>query len=125
MELDEQTVRRIQIKKAQHLIDKEIGDVKRLEQIQLKVARGLPMLSKNKAYLDALIKENVTLEESEKIITQAKSVNLAKTELGDASTFHCICCGNSIRTIDGDGMCNNCYLDYNIKISKFLTYPRR
>ena len=116
-------IRRITIKKIQLLIDKKIGDINRLEQIQMKLARGLPLLTENQAYLDVLVTKNISNEEIQKIIQKIESTPLEKSELHECNVFHCICCGNATRKTDGQGMCINCYLDYNIKISKFITKP--
>ncbi len=121
--MDPQIIRRILIKKAQLLIDKKIGDTKRLEQIQMKVARGLPMLIDNQVYLEKLSHENLSDEEIQSIINEVESTRLEKSELSQMNTFHCVCCGNTTSKLDGDGMCANCYLDYNIKISRFITKP--
>ncbi|MGD2106564.1 MAG: hypothetical protein PVH93_03060 [Nitrosopumilaceae archaeon] len=121
--MDIQTIRRIIIKKAQILIDKKIGNNSRLEQIQLKLAQGLPLLVDNQIYLEKLIHENLTDKEIQSIIQEVDSTKLKKSELSEMSTFHCVCCGNVTSKLDGDGMCTNCYLDYNIKISRFITKP--
>ena len=121
--MNDHKLRQITIKKAQILIDKKIGDKDRLEQIQMKVARGLPMLADNQAYLNSLILDNLSTEEIESIIKEVKSAELEKSELTDQETFHCICCGNLTKSLDSGGMCSNCYLDYNVKISKFITRP--
>ena len=71
--MNDQQLRRIQIKKTQVLIDKKIGDVSRLEQIQMKIARRLPMFSENKVYLDSLILENLTEDEIKSIIQEVQS----------------------------------------------------
>jgi hypothetical protein len=121
--MDIQTIRRITIKKAQILIDKKIGDSKRLEQIQFKLARGLPLLVDNQIYLEKLIHENLTDKEIQFILHEVESTKLQNSKLSEQSAFHCICCGNITHKLDGDGMCSNCYLDYNIKISRFITKP--
>ena len=121
--MNDQQLRRIQIKKAQTLIDRGIGDKERLEQIQMKIARGLPMFSENKAYLDSLILENLSEEEIKSIIEEVQSNKLEKTELKEKESFHCVCCGQLSINHDGRGMCGSCYLDYNVKISKFITRP--
>lgn len=118
-----QTIRRILLKKMQILIDKEIGDKKRLEDMQMKVARGLPMLSENKAYLDSLILKNFSEEDVEKIVNEINENKLEKTEIKESELRNCICCGNISFNLDGAGMCINCYDDYRIKIAKFLTAP--
>ena len=104
-------------------MDKEIGDKKRLEAMQMKVARGLPMLSENKAYLDALILESFSEEEVEKIVEEIDENKLEKTEIKESELQNCICCGNTSFKLDGAGMCINCYDDYRIKVAKFLTAP--
>ena len=121
--MDIQNIRRITIKKAQFLIDKKIGDGKRLEQIQLKLSRGLPLLVDNQIYLEKLIHENLTEKEIKSIMREVESKKLKKSKLSEMNTFHCVCCGNVTSKLDGDGMCTNCYLDYNIKISRFITKP--
>ena len=121
--MNDSQLRRIQIKKAQALIDRKIGNIQRLEQIQMKIARGLPMLSENKIYLDSLILENLSEEEIQSIIQEVQSTELEKTEITEKTEFHCVCCGKMSNKHDGAGMCGSCYLDYNIKISKFVTRP--
>ena len=118
-----QTIRRILLKKMQVLIDKEIGDQKRLEGMQMKVARGLPMLSENKAYLDSLIQKNFSEEEVDAIVKEIEENKLEKTEIIQSELRNCICCGNISFKLDGAGMCIDCYDDYKIKIAKFLTAP--
>lgn len=118
-----QTIRRILLKKMQILIDKEIGDQKRLEGMQMKVARGLPMLSENKAYLDSLIQKNFSEEEVDAIVKEIEENKLEKTEIIQSELRNCICCGNISFKLDGAGMCIDCYDDYKIKIAKFLTAP--
>ena len=119
----EQKIRRVLIKKTQILIDRKIGDIKRLEGIQMKIARGLPMLSKNKAYLDSLILQNLSEDEVSIIVKEIELNKLEKTEIKESSSRHCVCCGNMSHNLDGAGMCINCYEDYRIKIAKFLTAP--
>lgn len=121
--MNDQQLRRIQIKKAQTLIDRGIGDKERLEQIQMKIARGLPMFSENKIYLDSLILKNLSEEEIKSIIEEVQSNKLEKTELKEKESFHCVCCGQLSNNHDGRGMCGSCYLDYNVKISKFISRP--
>ena len=116
-------LRQIAIKKTQLLIDREIGDKSRLEQIQMKVARGLPLFTESQAYLNALILENLSADDIQSIVEQVESAKLEKSEISESELFHCICCGNATKKLDGGGMCTNCYLDYNIKISKFITKP--
>ena len=118
-----QTIRRILLKKMQILIDRKIGDLKRLEDMQMKVARGLPMLSDNKAYLDALILKNFSEEEVDAIVKEIDENKLEKTEIKESELRNCICCGNISFKLDGAGMCIDCYDDYRIKIAKFLTAP--
>ena len=81
--MNDHKLRQITIKKAQILIDKKIGDKDRLEQIQMKVARGLPMLADNQAYLNSLILDNLSTEEIESIIKEVKSAELEKSDLTD------------------------------------------
>ena len=121
--MNDHQLRRIQIKKAQVLIDRKIVDAKRLEQIQMKVARGLPMFSENKVYLDSLILENLTEDEIKLIIQDVQSTELEKTELKKKELFYCVCCRQISSNHDGARMCGRCYLDYNAKISKFITRP--
>ena len=121
--MDIQTIRRITIKKSQILIDKKIGERSRLEQIQLKLARGLPLLVDNQIYLEKLIHEHLTDKEIQSIVQEVKNTKLKNSKLSDKDTFHCVCCGNITSKLDGDGMCTNCYLDYNTKISRFITKP--
>lgn len=121
--MDTQIIRRIAIKKVQTLIDRKIGDKKRLEKIQMNLARGLPLLIDNQVYLEKLIDENLTDKEIHSIIQEVESTKLKKSKLSEMRTFHCVCCGNITSKLDGDGMCSNCYLDYNIKISRFITKP--
>lgn len=116
-------IRQIDIKKINLLLSKNIGDKKRLEQIQMKIARGLPLFSDNRVYVDALVLENLSNEEIESIKTQVRLATLEKSKSDDQEMFHCICCGNTKKSLDNGGMCTNCYLDYNIKISKFVTKP--
>ena len=116
-------IRQIAIKKAQMLIDKKIGDIQRLEQIQMKLARGLPVFTENQAYINALILEHLSPEEVQSIVNEVEAAKLEKPDNSDNAIFHCICCGNATRQLEGGGMCSNCYLDYNIKISKFISKP--
>ena len=118
-----QTIRRILLKKMQVLIDKKIGDKKRLEDMQMKVARGLPMLSENKAYLDALIMKNFSEEDVRGIVKEIEEDKLEKTEISQSELRNCICCGNISFKLDGAGMCVDCYDDYRVKIARFLTAP--
>ncbi len=83
----------------------------------MKLVRGLPLFSENRAYIDDLIPENLSDEEIENIRNQVKSANLETTEFDDQKGLHCICCGNAKKSLDRGGMCANCYHDYNIKIS--------
>ena len=116
-------LRQIEIKKIELLLSKNLGKKDRLEQIQMKLARGLPLFSENRAYIDALILENLSDEEIDSIKNQVKSATLEKSEFDEQEMFHCVCCGNANKSLDNGGMCSNCYLDYNIKISKFITRP--
>lgn len=116
-------MRQITIKKIELLISKNIGDAKRLEQIQFKLARGLPLLSENQAYIDALILDNLSYEEIDSIKKDIESATLEESNFDEQELFYCICCGNAKKSLGVGGMCNNCYLDYNIKISKFITKP--
>ena len=118
-----QTIRRILLKKIQLLIDRKIGDQKRLEDMQMKIARGLPMFSENKAYLDSLILKNFSEDEVEVIVREIDENKLEKTEIKESELRNCICCGNISFKLDGAGMCIDCYDDYRIKIAKFLTAP--
>ena len=118
-----QTIRRILLKKMQVLIDREIGDKKRLEDMQMKVARSLPLLTENKAYLDALILKNFSEEEVESIVKEIGENKLEKTEIKESELRHCIACGKIGIKLDDAGMCLDCYDDYRIKIAKFLTAP--
>ncbi len=121
--MNEHKLRQITIKKAQILMDRDIGDAARLEQMQMKVARGLPMLVDNQEYLDGLVLENMTDEEIQAIVKDVESAKLEKSEIVEREMFHCICCGNIAKSLDGGGMCTYCYLQYNMKISQFLTKP--
>ena len=116
-------LRQIVIKKIELLIDKNLGDKTRLEQIQLKLARGLPLFSENQAYIDALLLDNLSYEEIELIKKEVESATLEESDLDEQELFHCICCGNVQKSLGIGGMCERCYLDYNIKISKFVTKP--
>ena len=116
-------MKKIEIQKIDLLLSKKIGDKQRLEQIQLKLARGLPLFSENHAYVDALILENLSDEEIESIIKQIKSETLKKSEIDVKEMLHCICCGNAKESLDSGGMCTECFLDYRLKISKFITKP--
>jgi len=118
-------LKQIVIKKIKLLIDKKLGDKTRLEQIQLKLARGLPLFSENQAYIDALILDNLSDEEIEVIKKDVESATLKEYPLDEQKLFHCICCGNVQKSLGSGGMCAICYLDYNIKISKFVTKPIR
>jgi len=89
----------------------------------MKVARGLPLFSENQAYIDALILDNLTDKEIQSIKKDVESAVLEKSEFDEQRLFHCICCGNAKKSLDGGGMCTSCYLDYNIKISRFITKP--
>ena len=115
--------RQIDIKKIDLLLSKNLGDKERLEQIQMKLARGLPLLSENRAYVDALILENLSNEEITSITNQVKSASLEKSEFDEIQMLHCVCGGNSKKSLNSGGMCTDCYLDYNVKISKFITKP--
>lgn len=121
--MDSFKLRQIDIKKIDLLLSKNLGDGERLEQIQMKLARGLPLFSENRAYIDALILQNLSTEEIESISNQVKSASLEKSDLGRQQTFHCVCCGNAKKSLGNGGMCTGCYLDYNVKISKFITKP--
>ena len=121
--MSDHKVRQVTIKKCKLLIEREIGDKERLEQMQMKVARGLPLLVSNQAYLDGLVLENLTGEEIESIKKEVESAVLEKSDMAKQEIFHCICCGNAKKHLDQGGMCSSCYLDYNIKISKFITRP--
>lgn len=121
--MDQFKIRQVTIKKIELLVSKKIGDKKRLEQIQFKLASGLPLFSENQAYVDALILDNLSDEEVNSIKKDVKSAVLEESELDEQELFHCICCGNAKKSLSNGGMCNNCYLDYNIKISKFVTKP--
>lgn len=116
-------LQQIDIKKIDLLISKNLGDKKRLEQIQMKLARGLPLFSENRAYVDALVLENLSNKEIESIKTQVRLAILEKSKFDSQEMFHCICCGNAKKSLDSGGMCTACYLDYDIKISKFITKP--
>ncbi len=116
-------LQRIAIKKIELLISKKIGAKQRLEQIQMKLARGLPLFSENQAYIDALILDNLTDKEIDSMKKEVEPAILEKSKTDDQKLFHCICCGNVKKSLDGGGMCSNCYLDYNIKISRFITKP--
>lgn len=116
-------LKRIAIKKIDLLISKKIGDKQRLEQIQMKLARSLPLFSENQAYVDALLLEHLTNKEIQLIKQDVNSAILEKSEFDKQEMFHCICCGNIKKSLDAGGMCTSCYLDYNIKISKFVTKP--
>lgn len=118
-----QKLSRINVKKAQLLIDKQIGDKNRLEQIQLKLGRGLPLLSENQAYLNALILENLSTEEINAIVKEVEEAKLENFNLVEKNHLHCICCGMTKPKLDGGGICDECFYDYRIKISKFLTKP--
>jgi hypothetical protein len=116
-------LRQIEIKKIELLISKDLGDKDRLEQIQMKLERGLPLFSENRAYVDALILDNLSDGEINSIKEQVNSATLEESELDEQQLFHCVGCSNVTKSLDNGGMCTNCYLDYNIKISKFLTRP--
>ena len=116
-------LRQIQIKKAQMLIDKKIGDKQRLEKIQLKVARGLPMFAENQAYLNALVLENLSEEEIQLINKEVETAKLEKLDIMQQNQLRCVCCGNVAKRLDGGGMCTNCFRDYALKISKFFNGP--
>ena len=74
--MSDHKVRQVTIKKCKLLIEREIGDKERLEQMQMKVARGLPLLVSNQAYLDGLVLENLTEEEIESIKKEIESAVL-------------------------------------------------
>lgn len=116
-------LRQITIKKIELLIEKNIGDFNRLEEIQMKIARGLPMFSENQAYVNALILDNLSDEELQLIKKDVQSASLEESSFDEQKLFHCICCGNAKKSLNNGGMCTRCYLDYNIKISKFITKP--
>ena len=65
--MSDHKVRQVTIKKCKLLIDKKIGDKERLEQMQMKVARGLPLLVTNQAYLDGLVLKNLSEDEIQSI----------------------------------------------------------
>ncbi|WP_428325445.1 hypothetical protein [Nitrosopumilus sp.] len=115
--------RQIEIKNIDLLISKNIGDKERLESIQMKLARGLHLFSENRAYVDALILENLSNDEIEEIKNQVKSVTLEKSEFNEQSMTRCICCGNPKKSLDSGGMCTECYYEYRMKISRFITKP--
>ena len=121
--MSDHKVRQVTIKKCKLLIEREIGDKERLEQMQMKVARGLPLLVSNQAYLDGLVLKNLSEEEIQSIKKEVESAVLEKSDIVERELLHCICCGNAKKHLDQGGMCGSCYLDYNIKISKFITRP--
>ena len=121
--MDTLKLQQVEIKKINLLLSKNLGDKKRLEQIQMKLARGLPLFSDNRAYVDALVLENLSNDDIESIKTQVQSAIFEKSESDYQEMFHCMCCGNAKKSLDNGGMCTNCYLDYNIKIAKFITKP--
>ena len=121
--MDTVALRRIFIKKIDLLISKNIGDKSRLESIQMKAAQALPLLVENEAYVDSLILDYLSDFEIESIKNEVKTAQLQKSNYDSKEMLHCICCGNIKKSLDNGGMCTNCYLDYNIKISKFITKP--
>jgi len=125
IKMDSFKLQQIIIKKIELLIDKNLGDKTRLEQIQLKLAQGLPLFSENQAYIDALLLDNLSDEEIKVIKRDVESATLKEYHLDEQKLFHCICCGNVQKSFGSGGMCSGCYLDYNIKISKFVTKPIR
>ena len=74
--MDSFKLRQIVIKKIELLIDKNPGDKTRLEQIQLKLAQGLPLFSENQTYIDALLLDNLSDEEIKMIKRDVKSPTL-------------------------------------------------
>ena len=88
----------------------------------MKIARGLPLFSENQAYVDGLILNNLSSEEIPSIV-KVESAKLEKSDLVEHQIFHCIYCGNITKNPNNRGMCDSFYLDYNIKISKFVTKP--
>ncbi|MCV0431239.1 hypothetical protein [Nitrosopumilus sp.] len=116
-------LQQLTIKKINMLIEQKIGDKDRLEQIQMKIARDLPMFSENQAYVDSLVLDNLSDGDIESIKKDVESAILEKSELDEQQMFHCICCGNANKSLDNGGMCGTCYLDYNVKISRFITKP--
>ena len=87
------------------------------------VVHGLPLFFENQAYVDALILENLSNEEINSIRNNIESVTLEKSDYDEQKMLHCMCCGNAQKSLGSGVMYANCYLDYNIKISKFITRP--
>ena len=115
--------RQIEIKNIDLLISKNIGEKKRLEEIQMKLARGLPLFSENRAYVDALILDHLSDDEIEEIKNKVKSATLEKSEFDEQKMIRCVCCGNPKKSLDSGGMCTECYYEYRMKISRFVTKP--
>jgi len=93
-------LRQITIKKIELLIEKNIGDFNRLEEIQMKIARGLPMFSENQAYVNALILDNLSDEELQLIKKDVQSASLEESSFDEQKLFHCICCGNAKKSLN-------------------------
>lgn len=89
----------------------------------MKLTRGLPLLAENQVYLNGLILENFSTEEVDAIVKEVESISLEKSEFSQENFLYCICCGKAKRKLDGGGMCNECFRDYRLKLSKFLTKP--
>ena len=105
------------------LISKNIGYRHRLELIQMKSSHALPLLIENGAYVDSLILDYLSDDEIESIKKEVEFAQLEKSNFDSQEMFYCICCGNVQKSLDNGDMCTNCYHDYNIKISKFITRP--
>ena len=113
--------RQLGIKKAQFLIDKEIGDIERLKKIQLKLARGLPMFTKNEVYLDELVLQHMTPEEIEDLICQVEEIKLEESKLKkEQTTYHCISCGNPMLDKSPTYQCHACQELFMVKMLKFM-----
>ena len=81
------------------------------------------MFSENQAYVDALILENLSENEIDLIRKEIESATLEKSDYDEQQMLHCICCGNAKKSLDSGGMCTECYYDYRMKISRFVTKP--
>ena len=88
----------------------------------MKIARGLPLFSENQVNLDGLIFNNISSEEIQPIV-KLESAKLEKSDIVEHKISHCIYCGNITKNPNTGETHGSCYLDYAIKISKFVTKP--
>ena len=89
----------------------------------MKIVCGLPLFSENQVNVDGLIFNNLSSEEIQPIIQEVESAKLEKSDIVEHKIFHCIYCGNITKNPNNGEMYDCCYLDYDIKISQFVTKP--